>query len=189
MIPAGYMLKKITAKPTWISAPTVRDIYSVSGCVSLNAADFTKTWRQNGYWLFNDPAAMEGTVSAEDVGRTDVKLFYYEVYDQEFDETIKTWSAFVPEASLFTEVRNPKRSRFEGFDITSFSAGQMAECSPLSCNGLASEIAVNEHCLLDTFESAKAVIEAGKLEGCEPGPYRILAVYTVEGENLPSQQR
>jgi hypothetical protein len=43
----------------------------------------------------------------------------------------------------------------------------------------------NKHCLFSTFEEAKLALEAGKFEGGgEPGPYRIIAVYTVNRPNM-----
>jgi hypothetical protein len=67
----------------------------------------------------------------------------------------------------------------EGYDVTTFFVGTSPECSPLSCNCLATEISVNGHCLFDTFEQAVQALEAGKLDNSEPGPFRIFAVYTA----------
>ena len=67
-----------------------------------------------------------------------------------------------------------------GFDVVSFSACGMHECSYLSCNHMAEEIEVNEHCLLTSFERAKELINNKAFEGCEPGPCRIIAVYRVK---------
>lgn len=181
MIPAGYMLKKICAKPDWIGASGVKDIYSVSGCISEYFADYASHWRHNGYWLFNRPADMDKITAKSGADRSGLTLFYYEVYEQEFDESAKLWSAFAPETSFVTAVEPPARLRLEGFDVTSFSVGTMPECSPLSCNSLANAIDTNEHCLLATFEDAKSALEAGRFDNSEPGPFRIFAVYTAEG--------
>jgi hypothetical protein len=45
---------------------------------------------------------------------------------------------------------------------------------------MAQELTVNKHCLLDDLEEAKKFLEKGKFHNCEPGPYRIFAVYRVE---------
>jgi len=42
--------------------------------------------------------------------------------------------------------------QLEGFDVTTFSVANSPECSPLSCNDLAADIAVNKHCLFDSFD-------------------------------------
>lgn len=180
MIPAGYLLKRVSERPASIHTPAVNDIYSVSGCMSENFADYINHWRHNGYWLFNRPSDMDAIVEDSGADRSNLALFYYEVYEREFDEDEKAWSTFEPEASLPTDVAKPSRARLVGFDVTSFSAGTSPECSPLSCNAVADEIAVNEHCLFATFEEAKAALESGAFENCELGPYRIFAVYTVE---------
>ena len=53
MVPAGYMAKRVVARPDWLPAERVSTIYSVSGCVSNNFADYINLWQHNGYWLFN----------------------------------------------------------------------------------------------------------------------------------------
>jgi hypothetical protein len=66
-----------------------------------------------------------------------------------------------------------------GYDVATFAAGTSPECSPLSCNGLAAELAANRHCLFESLEQAKQSLETGKFDHSEPGPFRIFAVYTL----------
>jgi hypothetical protein len=87
---------------------------------------------------------------------------------------------FAPDASLATDVEPPAARTLEGFDVVTFSAGTFPECSPLSCNGVAEEVPTNRHCLLPSFEAAVQAIESGKFANSEPGPFRIIAVYSVE---------
>ena len=105
------------------------------------------------------------------------KLFYYEIYGLQFDG--KSWSSFSPSGGPETSVVLPREQQLEGYDVVTFFAGSSPECSPLSCNGLAEEIPVNSHCLLSTFDEAKAHLEDGTLLKSDPGPYRIFAVYSV----------
>jgi hypothetical protein len=180
MIFAGYMFKMVSRRPDWLKTmASVSDIYSVSGCVSGNFADYIKYWKHNGWWLFDSPAAMQDLAKAENLDLSGMTLFFYEVFDQQFDEATGEWSTFGPEPSFRTEVEQPKSARLEGYDVATFFAGTSPECSPLSCNGVAESIAVNQHCLFDTFEQAKAVLEAGAFNDTEPGPMRIFVVYTV----------
>jgi hypothetical protein len=44
MIPAGYLAKRVSVKPDWLEVSPVTDIYSVSGCVSEDFADYVKYW-------------------------------------------------------------------------------------------------------------------------------------------------
>ena len=65
MVPAGYMAKRVVARPDWLPAERVSSIYSVSGCVSETFADYINFWKHNGYWLFNSP---EVIIEVEDAG-------------------------------------------------------------------------------------------------------------------------
>jgi hypothetical protein len=48
--------------------------------------------------------------------------------------------------------------------------------SPLSCNGMAEEISVNEFCLIDGLDAAVAAARRFGVEQPEPGPYVIVEV-------------
>lgn len=61
---------------------------------------------------------------------------------------------------------------------TMIAAGYMAK--RVSCNALAAEIDTNAHCLLRSFDEARELIESGKFDGSEPGPFRIFGVYSVD---------
>ena len=73
----------------------------------------------------------------------------------------------------------PKNSKLEGFDVVSYSVNSSPECSPLSCNSLAESIPTNGHCLINSFEDAKCLIENGRFVNSEPPPWRIVAVYSI----------
>jgi hypothetical protein len=60
-----------------------------------------------------------------------------------------------------------------GFDVTEYPSG----CSPLSCNGKASEHQVNRFCLLDDATAAHQVAQNFARERPEPGPYIIVEVW------------
>jgi hypothetical protein len=107
-------------------------------------------------------------------------LFYYEVFEEEFDEDAKAWRAVAPDASLPTNVEPPKAPRLEGYDIATFWARSAAECSPLSCNGLAEHLPVNRHCLFAALDDARRALDGGIFDKSEPGPFRIFAVYTMD---------
>lgn len=179
MIPVGYLSKRVAARPDWLQAPTVVDIYSLSGCISADFADYINYWKHNGYWLFDSPDAISELAATDGIDLSGTTLFYYETYEYEFDEDTQAWSAFAPEPSFATAVRAPVRKHLEGFDVVTFTAHTRPECSPLSCNSLATTVPVNRHCLFDTFDEAKEALESGLFRNSEPGPYRIVAVYTL----------
>jgi hypothetical protein len=183
MTPAGYLLKHVARRPAWLKALQVDDIYSLSGCVSANFTDYIQYWKHNGYWLFDAPAAMRAIATANNIDLAGTTLFYYEVFEEEYDEDTKTWRAFAPDASVPTKVEPPKAARLGGFDVASFWAKASAECSPLSCNGLAETLAVNRHCLFASLDEARQALQAGAFDNSEPGPFRIFAVHTVAMES------
>jgi hypothetical protein len=182
MIPAGYMAKRVLKKPDWIEAQGVEDIYSISSHVSADFADYINYWKHNGYWLFDSPAVIESLARQYGIDMQGTKMFYYEIYDQEWDEKSCKWQAFLPEPSFDTDVKKPSSMALEGFDAVTFWAHTSPECSPLSCNGLAKDIKTNKHCLFESFDAAKTAVETNTMTAenrGEPGPYRIFAVYSL----------
>ena len=49
-------------------------------------------------------------------------------------------------------------------------------CSPLSCNGMAESVAVNDFCLVDDIKTALAAARRFGIQQPEPGPYVIVEV-------------
>ncbi len=108
-----------------------------------------------------------------------MRLFYDEAHELEYNVEERSWLQYEPVSEFGVNVVEPKKKTLEGFDVVSFSVESSPECSPLSCNSCAEGLSTNEHCLFRTFEEAKLAIENDRFQGCEPGPYRIVAVYSV----------
>ena len=178
-IPAGYMAKRVSPRPDWLHAERVTDLYSVSGCVSNDFADWVPYWKHNGYWLFDSAEAIQQLARAQGLDLDEASLFFYEVHDQEFDPDQRCWTPFAPEPSFTTRVVPPREPTLEGYDVVSFYARNRAECSPLSCNGLAATVETNAHCLLPSFDVARQLLATGAFDDTEPGPFRIFAVHSV----------
>jgi len=181
MRPIGYMYKRVSALPVGLNAPHVTDIYSLSTHVSEDFADYINYWRHNGFWLFDSPATIEALAAEHSIPLDGLKLFFYEAHELQFDATLGKWVPFEPEVSFQTNTQPPAACSLEGFDVATFSAGTSPECSPLSCNGLAAEVPTNSHCLFPSFEAAVRALEDGRFENTEPGPYRVIGVYSVHG--------
>jgi hypothetical protein len=177
MVPAGYMAKRVVTRPDWLNADRVSSIYSVSNCISDNFADYIAFWKHNGYWFFDSPETIVEIARENAIDITGTLLFFYEVHERQFDSG--EWTPFEPEPAFNTNVRVPDAASLEGYDVVTFSAQTSPECSPLSCNSLASEVDTNARCLLPSFEQARTLLENGVLTNSEPGPYRIFAVYSV----------
>ena len=184
MIPAGYMAKRVYTKSEWLNSDflkgiEVEDVYSLSGCLSEDFADYIRFWKHNDYWLFDSPKIIQSVAREHSIDLEGTKLFYYEVYELEFDDDAH-WRPFAREERLPTHVIPPERKQLEGYDVVTFWGGSSPECSPLSCNTLAEELPTNEHCLLRTFEEAQQRLTDLSFKDSEPGPYRIFAVYSVD---------
>jgi hypothetical protein len=64
-----------------------------------------------------------------------------------------------------------------GYDVVCIQANYMDfNCSPLSSNGLAREIAVNRHCLIEDLDVAIRLAQRFDVEQPEPGPYYVIQV-------------
>jgi len=177
MLSAGYMAKRLSKRPDWLHAANVTDVYSVSGCISEDFADYIPYWKHNGYWFFDAPAIINTLAREHSINIEGTSMFYYEAYEKEFDG--ENWLSFAPEASFPTNVVPPLNKQLEGFDVVNFTGRSSAECSPLSCNSLAEKIATNAHCLLASLEEAIMHINSGAFDDSEPPPFRIFAVYSV----------
>ena len=182
MIPTGFMAKRIVNRPEWLQAAAVEDILSVSGHISEAFADTISAWQHNGFWLFNAPQAIQSLAAEQAVDLNGCRFFYYEVFELEFDVQEGQWRPVEPEKSFPTAVQPWEKKQLEGFDVVTFSSGTAPECSPLSCNRLAETVPVNRHCLLESIEDARRLIDAGAFEHAEPGPFRIFSVWSCSLE-------
>ena len=145
MVPAGYMAKRVVARPDWLPAERVSSIYSVSGCVSDNFTDYITFWKHNGYWLFDSSAVITDSARENNIDLAETMLFFYEVYELQFNSG--EWTPFEPEPSFGTNVSLPEAKVLEGYDVVTFYVQTSPECSPLSCNSLAAEVETDRCCL------------------------------------------
>ena len=179
MILSGYFARRVKPRPDHLPASGVREICSVSECLSLGADHWIDSWRHNSLGWFNSVADAEKVIPESERG--DYRLFAYRIHPEVFCGARR-----VP-LMLPDDVRpEPLPAGFAtiGFDSASRSAGPTLsfECSPLSCNGLAAEMPVNEHCLFATLQSAIAGAERFAAEQPEPGDYYVVEV--LEGPRI-----
>ena len=180
MVPAGYMAKVIEKRPDWLKVPGVKSIYSVSGCISKNFADYTNFWKHNKYWFFDSAEVIKKVSKENNIDLSNAEFLYYEIYEKEFNEDSEAWIDFKGEDSFGYNVKAPNKKKLLGYDIVSYTERTTPECSPLSCNSLAQKVNVNQFSLLDSFEECKKIVESPDIKTGEPGPYRILAVYKID---------
>ena len=179
MIDAGYFARRVMPRPAHLPAPGVREICSVSECMSPGADGWITAWRHNGFGWFNTVADALSVISEEE--RPQFRLFAYRVHP----ELLRGKSRI--ELTLPENVRPepiPPGFGTIGFDSASRSSaeGLGLECSPLSCNALAVEMPVNEHCLFPSLAAAIAGAERFAAEQPEPGDYYVVEV--LEGPRI-----
>ena len=71
------MAKSVVNKPDWLPANGVEDIYSVSGCISKDFADYINFWKHNGHSLFDSPDVIEQVAREQSIDLTATMMFYY----------------------------------------------------------------------------------------------------------------
>jgi hypothetical protein len=189
MVPAGYLLKRVSPPPGWLKdgLTHVRAVCSVADCVNDNLVDVQTVWQHNGFGVANDPSILQNLVSECQADVSSATLFFYEAYECELEsdgwtfnpENWRPWTA-AQSAGVRDEVLYPPPgvTGFLGYDVVVFC--DYLEHSPLSCNSIAQTLSVNEHCLFNTFDEAKQAIDSGAFGGgCEEGIYKIYSVSTV----------
>ena len=170
----GFFPKKVVPRTDWFKNPVVRDICSVSTCISPGPDNWINKWKHNtDTWLFDTPAAARSILAPEDY---DFTVFAFRAFPVLFDgESTHPWDITpAPPYDLSSFA-------FIGYDIVSRYGGTNFSCSPLSCNNGCETIPVNEHCLIDNLDDAWEAAERIGAEShskqlWEPGPYCLIEV-------------
>jgi hypothetical protein len=173
MIDAGYFALRVAATPTWLGVANVRDVCSASHHVSSAPDGWLERWLHNGFGWFNRASDAFAVVPADQT--PEFRLFAYRIYPRRFSEGADhdfAWPEDVHPEPI------PDAFRSLGFDSVSKSMESVLgfECSPLSCNSMATELAVNEHCLFASLEAAVAGATRFSTEQPEPGDYYVVEV-------------
>jgi hypothetical protein len=167
---AGYFPKRIVARDEWLKAPAVREIWSVSGCISKGPSDWIDQWRHNDFGLFDTQELAHSVVPGDERGR--YTIVGYRVWDRMFDQGTEVEVPAAP-----APVPGPDEGFVTvGFDAVARSGMYCFECSPLSCNGGASTFPTNERCLFRTPEEAMSGAREFSMGHWEPGPYWVVEV-------------
>jgi len=163
----GFCAKRKMTAPF---AGHVRQIASVSECLSKRPDDWVKRWDFNRATCWNTEAAAWACVP--DDARPDFNLFAYRMVpllmlDDLFPKDLPTLPQ-KPELLAYDQL---------GYDVAERNPAILGfGCSPLSCNGMAENIPVNEFCLIGDLESALATARRFDTEHPEPGPYVVIEV-------------
>lgn len=181
----GYMAKRVEKRPEWLNAPVVEEICSVSKCISEGIpGDNEFLPEYNSLWLWQDETAVNLRLAQLPNGFA-YDIFAYRLLLRTFGDEGEDQPLTDQEVRLITEAGQrvaPHGQKFEflGYDCPCNSvdwAHAGFGCSPLSCNGRASEIAVNRYCLIDTLDDAIATARTFAREQPEPGDYYVIEVW------------
>ena len=186
MIDAGYFSKRILPRPEWLQAPAVREICSVSECMSPGAPNWIERWLHNGLGWFNRRA--DALVVIPPGCEREYRLFAYRIHPEVF-----TGRERMP-LELPRDVHAepiPDTFRSLGFDCANRSMPDVLgmECSPLSCNAMAGEFETNEFCLFPALDQAVAGAVRFSVEQPEPGDYYVIEVLEGRHHDLPGVAR
>lgn len=195
MLSAGYLLKHIVPQPGWLDvAPKhIEDVCSVSDCVNKNVVDVQEALQNNSFGVANSPDVLRLFAEKTGADTSGAKLFYYMAYEYELESDgwkfdANSWRprSTGRSAGLEDAVEPPSDNdglELIGYDVVvcgDYGFGYLVEHSPLSCNFVADEVQVNEHCLFASLDLAVGAINAGSFGGgCGEGIYTIFAVYLV----------
>ncbi len=181
----GYLPKRIVDAPRY---PGVEEICSVSECLSKAPPDWVDCWLHNtDTWLFDNPGAAWWVVPEAD--RERYRLYAYRLLPTLFHDSGKETELTLPEIEA---VPIPASFIRIGFDAVVHLTEHLRQvghapeedstlsfgCSPMSCNYMAEEYAVNRYCLVDDLDTARAMARDFATGNCEPGPYCVVEVWT-----------
>ena len=170
----GYFPKRTTKRPDWLKPEVVEEVCSVANCVSPAPDGWINHWRHNAMGLFDTPDLALSVVPEAD--RNELDIYAYQMFPVRFIRGRQEPFAIpaLPTAPL------PASFELLGFDVVSFSLEGGFEHSPLSCNHMAETVTVNRYCLVDDRDLALACAAKFEGDGCEPGPYYVVAVWRLK---------
>lgn len=172
----GYFPKKPALPANAPFGAQVTRVCSVSHCINGPANEWIQHWTHNDWGYYDTPGAalaiLDGLPDA-----AEFRLFAYRLLPAYFDgDGVRHEIELAPGEPPVVPLDASFRSI--GFDVVSRGISAYFECSPLSCNGMAKEVAgVNEDCLLPTLEAAVSFAERCAREQPEPGAYYVLEVF------------
>ncbi len=198
MIPLGYMYKSVGPLIRSDLPDSIVDFHTLGECSGNSTQDFANYipfFKHNGWGLYNSPRVMQEIAVENNIDLSEMQCFYYEAYRSEFDfperigkapakinqESWKgVWKPLLAQDAFTTDIVVPETKNLSGFDVVEHTGGSTFECSLIACSDLVHKWKLNSHGLFATFDEAKSAVETGLFHDHEPGPYRIVAVYTLD---------
>lgn len=170
----GYFPKKTMKQNGLSKNPAVKEICSVSTCISEGPNDWINKWKHNDWWYYDtESIAMEVIEDSKNL----YDIYAYKVLPIVFDGGIEK-----PIDVKTTAKENLGEYELLGYDVISRFTGNEFGCSPLSCNYGCDTYEVNRFCLIDRLDDVwricKEIAKDSKEKNkWEPGPYYLIEVY------------
>ena len=156
----------------------VEEVCSVADHVAKRPTGWEERWDFNRACCY----ATEAIAVATAEGQPGFRLLAYALVEEKLDEdgnVIPVAAEAIFTTGLPDLPNEPVPAGFVplGFDAVWITPQFMDfNCSPLSCNGLAAEIRVNRHCLIDDVAEAMRVAQRFDREQPEPGTFYVVQV-------------
>lgn len=180
----------------WVRRP-VQEVCSVSACLVKRPSDWEELWNFNRAWCWNDAERARAVIAPEH--QIEYDLYAYQLIPCLFDSTgspqvlssEQLFETTLPALAPAPALDAYKRLGYDVVQFTQFDNDKLAGhgCSPLSCNGMANDYAVNQFCLLNTVEEAYLVADAFGRQEPEPGPYVIIEVLREISARLTTSEK
>ena len=157
-----------------------REIASVSECIAKRPDKWLKRWDFNRATCWN--TEVEAWACRPDESKSEFRMFAYGILPLLFDTSGIEKPVTIDQLFPADMPELPSAHcayRRIGYDVVErdVSTGMLGfGCSPLSCNGMAESVPVNEFCLIDEMETALAAARRFGIGQPEPGPYVIVEV-------------
>ena len=173
VIDGGYFAKRVASRPDWLNASAVREICSASDCISDAPDGWVEHWLHNEFGWFNRVTDALAVLPPDQ--KSQFRLFAYRIYPQRFRGGAR-YQLVIPDDVRPDPI--PQAFASLGFDSVNKSLEWVLgfECSPLSCNSMATEMETNEYCLFDSLDAAVAGAIRFSVEQPEPGDYFVIEV-------------
>jgi hypothetical protein len=186
----GYMAKKIEKRPDWLKAAGVEEICSVSNCISGGLTDHAfEQWRHNGLCVYDSEPIVHELLGEEADPRA-FSIFAYKLLPVAFAKEGErpVLADGLPEFAGPPPHAEPIPGDYDkiGYDCVQTEWNKSIAgfgCSPLSCNGMAQQIPVNRHCLIDTLDGAIDTARTFARKQPEPGVYYVVEVWRKRPDN------
>lgn len=178
----GYFPKRTAKRPEGFAPAAIEEIASVSNCISSGPDDWIGSWLHNPLGLYASEDIAWQVARGRDQG---FELYAYRMLDAAFPpdgppRRPTQEEQTIIRSSVLSIDPGPHFERL-GWDIAGnwlgWSQSIGFECSPLTCNGLASRIQTNRYGLIDRLEDAVPAAVRIAAEQPEPGTYFLLEVW------------